>query len=70
MKRVTLYLDETLWHRWQLAFLQRQPPPIRKTSASKEVERLLRQQLTQWEDDATRERLERTHTSPKETPHD
>jgi hypothetical protein len=49
MKRVTIYIDETIWHRWQLACLTHQPPPKRKVSASKEVERIILQQLEQWE---------------------
>ena len=41
MKKVTLYLDEHIWRLFRVACLEQ------STSASKEVEQLMRQSLTQ-----------------------
>ena len=43
MTRVNLYLDETLWLAFRKACLEQH------TSASKAIEQLIRQQLTQWQ---------------------
>lgn len=43
MKKISLYLDEQLWHRFRIECVKR------KTSASQEVAGLLTQQLQQWQ---------------------
>jgi hypothetical protein len=43
MKKISLYLDEQLWHRFRIECVKR------KTSASQEVAGLLAQQLHQWQ---------------------
>ena len=43
MKKISLYLDEHLWHRFRIECVKR------KTSASQEVAGLLKQQLEQWQ---------------------
>jgi hypothetical protein len=43
MKKISLYLDEQLWHRFRIECVKR------KTSASQEVAGLLEQQLQQWQ---------------------
>ena len=43
MKKISLYLDEQLWHRFRIECVKR------KTSASQEVAGLLAQQLQQWQ---------------------
>ena len=43
MKKISLYLDEQLWHRFRIECVKR------KTSASQEVSGLLAQQLRQWQ---------------------
>jgi hypothetical protein len=43
MKKISLYLDEQLWHRFRIECVKR------KTSASREVAGLLEQQLQQWQ---------------------
>ena len=43
MVKVTMYLDDSAWLAFRKACLDH------KTSASKEVERLIRQQLARWE---------------------
>ena len=48
MKKISLYLDEQLWHKFRIACVKR------KTSASQVVAGLLAQQLQQWQlEDAT-----------------
>ena len=49
MKKISLYIDEQLWHRFRIECVKRQ------TSASREVTDLLEQQLQQWQlEDAKR----------------
>jgi hypothetical protein len=49
MKKISLYLDEQLWHRFRIECVKR------KTSASQEVAGLMEQQLHQWQlEDETR----------------
>jgi hypothetical protein len=49
MKKISLYLDEQLWHRFRIECVKR------KTSASQVVAGLLDQQLQQWQrEDETR----------------
>jgi hypothetical protein len=49
MKKISLYIDEQLWHRFRIECVKR------KTSASREVTDLLEQQLQQWQlEDAKR----------------
>ena len=43
MKKISLYLDEQLWHRFRIECVKR------KTSASQEVAGLIEQQLHQWQ---------------------
>ncbi len=43
MKKISLYIDEQLWHRFRIECVKR------KTSASWEVANLLEQQLRQWQ---------------------
>ena len=43
MKKISLYIDEQLWHRFRIACV------TRKTSASQEVAGLIEQQLQQWQ---------------------
>ena len=43
MKKISLYIDEQLWHRFRIECVKR------KTSASREVADLLEQQLQQWQ---------------------
>ena len=43
MKKISLYIDEQLWHRFRIECVKR------KTSASQEVAGLLEQQLHQWQ---------------------
>ena len=43
MKKISLYLDEQLWHRFRIECVKR------KTSASQEVAGLMEQQLHQWQ---------------------
>ena len=43
MKKISLYLDEQLWHRFRIECVKR------KTSASQEVAGLMEQQLQQWQ---------------------
>ena len=43
MKKISLYLDEQLWHRFRIECVKR------KTSASQEVAGLIDQQLHQWQ---------------------
>jgi hypothetical protein len=43
MKKISLYLDEQLWHRFRIECVKR------KTSASQEVAGLIEQQLQQWQ---------------------
>ena len=43
MKKISLYIDEQLWHRFRIECV------TRKTSASQEVAGLLAQQLQQWQ---------------------
>jgi hypothetical protein len=43
MKKISLYLDEQLWHRFRIECVKR------KTSASQAVAGLLAQQLQQWQ---------------------
>lgn len=43
MAKVTMSIDETLWHSFRVACLQR------KTSASQEVSRLMHDQLGAWQ---------------------
>ena len=43
MKKISLYLDEQLWHRFRIECVKR------KTSASQEVAGLIDQQLQQWQ---------------------
>ena len=50
--KVTISMPEALWHAFRVACVQR------KTSASKEIQRFITQQLTAWE-----------HQSQKETDH-
>ena len=49
MKKISLYINEQLWHRFRIECVKR------KTSASQEASGLLKQQLQQWQqEDATR----------------
>jgi len=43
MKKISLYIDEQLWHRFRIECVKR------KTSASREVAGLMEQQLQQWQ---------------------
>jgi hypothetical protein len=43
MKKISLYIDEQLWHRFRIECVKR------KTSASQEVAGLMEQQLQQWQ---------------------
>jgi hypothetical protein len=43
MKKISLYLDEQLWHRFRIECVKR------KTSASQEAAGLIEQQLQQWQ---------------------
>ena len=43
MKKISLYVDEQLWHRFRIECVKR------KTSASQEIAGLLAQQLQQWQ---------------------
>ena len=43
MKKISLYIDEQLWHRFRIECVKR------KTSASQEVSGLIEQQLQQWQ---------------------
>ena len=43
MKKISLYIDEQLWHRFRIECVKR------KTSASQEVAGLMEQQLHQWQ---------------------
>ena len=43
MKKISLYLDEQLWHRFRIECVKR------KTSASQVAAGLLEQQLHQWQ---------------------
>jgi hypothetical protein len=43
MKKISLHLDEQLWHRFRIACVKR------KTSASHEAAGLIEQQLHQWQ---------------------
>jgi hypothetical protein len=43
MKKISLYLDEQLWHRFRIECVKR------KTSASQVVAGLIEQQLHQWQ---------------------
>ena len=43
MKKISLYIDEQLWHRFRIECVKR------KTSASREVAGFLEQQLQQWQ---------------------
>ena len=49
MKKISLYIDEQLWHRFRIECVKR------KTSASREVAGFLERQLQQWQrEDAKR----------------
>jgi len=49
MKKISLYINEQLWHRFRIACVKR------KTSACQEASGLPKQQLQQWQqEDATR----------------
>jgi len=43
MKKISLYIDEQLWHRFRIECVKR------KTSASQEAAGLMEQQLHQWQ---------------------
>ena len=43
MKKISLYIDEQLWHRFRIECVKR------KTSASQEVAGLMEHQLQQWQ---------------------
>ena len=49
MKKISLYIDEQLWHRFRIECVKR------KTSVSQQASGLLEQQLQQWQqEDAAR----------------